>query len=111
MERDADLDRLWDEFHSVVNMTSRELRDWVSVEGAGEDAERLPDQSGPETGRQVLDVLSKRKTDLTEGDLAVMRGVIDLVHRERGEDLEGTITDDGTRRRLMDVGHDALRST
>ena len=25
---DAEVDRLWDEFHRAVNMTSRELREW-----------------------------------------------------------------------------------
>ena len=27
-------DELWNEFHRVVNMTSRELRDWLAVQGA-----------------------------------------------------------------------------
>jgi hypothetical protein len=37
---------LWDEFHRVVNMTSRELRDWLSVQGAGEETEEVPDRAG-----------------------------------------------------------------
>jgi hypothetical protein len=37
-------DELWEEFHTVVNMTSAELRDWLRVDASGEDTEALPDQ-------------------------------------------------------------------
>ncbi len=29
-------DTLWDEFHSLVNMTSRELRDWLATDDGTE---------------------------------------------------------------------------
>ena len=35
-------DLLWENFHRVVNMSSRELRDWLIVEGAGEETRRSP---------------------------------------------------------------------
>ncbi len=109
MQIDPEIETTWENFHRVVNMTSRELHEWLAVQGAGEVAESLPDRAGPETGRRVADVLAKRKVDLTEQDVEVMRDVIDLVTRERGDELDGTVQDDATRRRLMDVGHDALR--
>lgn len=28
-------DRLWENFHRAVNMTSRDLRQWLAVQGAG----------------------------------------------------------------------------
>jgi hypothetical protein len=102
-------DITWENFHRVVNMTSRELRDWLAVEGAGETTEEVPDQAGPPLGRRVLDILAKRKADLTEDDVAVMRRVIDKIVAKRGEDLDGIIDDDRERRRLMDLGHDALK--
>ena len=43
---DSELDELWDEFHTVVNMTSRELGDWLRVRAADEVGEALPDQTG-----------------------------------------------------------------
>jgi len=39
-------DELWQEFHTVVNMTSRELEDWLRTRSADEDDEALPDQAG-----------------------------------------------------------------
>lgn len=103
------LDALWDEFHTVVNMTSRELEEWLRTRSAGEDAEALPDEAGTERGRHVLAVLGKRKTDLTADDVAIMRSVVEQVRAERREDLEPTAGQAPWRHRLMTVGHDPLK--
>ncbi|AIJ22682.1 MULTISPECIES: DUF3140 domain-containing protein [Amycolatopsis] len=100
---------LWDEFHRVVNMTSRELGDWLRVRSAGTDSEELPDQSGTKTGQHVLEILGKRRTDLTEDDERVMRKVVDRVHAERRDDLEPTAGQENWRHRLMTIGHDPLK--
>ncbi len=102
-------DDLWEEFHRVVNMTSRELNDWLRAQNAGEDTEELPDQAGPSTGQQVSHILSKRRSDLTAGDIATMEQVVATVRVERGEDLESTAGDDAWRHRLMSLGHDPLK--
>lgn len=102
-------DELWEEFHRVVNMTSRELREWLAVRDAGEAAEVPPDQAGSETGRQVLGILGKRRTDLTGQDAAVMEKVVRKVHDERREDLEPTAGQAAWRHRLMTLGHDPLK--
>ena len=61
-------DDLWQEFHAVVNMTSRELSDWLRTEAADEGTE--PDAALPELelGEQVLAILGKRRTDVTPDD-------------------------------------------
>jgi Protein of unknown function (DUF3140) len=102
-------DELWDEFHRVVNMTSRELADWLRTRDAGEDAEELPDQAGTPTGQQVLAILGKRRQDLTPHDTDVMRRVVDRVHSQRRDDLEPTAGQAGWRHRLMSLGHDPLK--
>ena len=70
-------DALWDEFHTLVNMTSRELRDWLATDDAHEDSEPAMGPVGTPTGRAVLGVLGKRRTDLTETDVHTMRRVVD----------------------------------
>jgi hypothetical protein len=102
-------DELWDEFHLVVNMTSRELRDWLAVQGAGEDVEEVPDQAGSHLGHRVLAILGKRRVDLTRDDVDVMEQVVARVRAERRDDLEPTAGQDAWRRRLMNVGHDPLQ--
>ncbi|MHA6796432.1 DUF3140 domain-containing protein [Pseudonocardia bannensis] len=102
-------DELWDEFHRVVNMTSRELREWMMTRSAAEDSEVEPDHAGTPTGREVLRILGKRRTDLVDDDVRVMRNVVQRVHDQRRDDLEPTAGQDGWRHRLMSIGHDPLK--
>ena len=104
-------DELWESFHTVVNMTSRELRDWLAIQGANEETEEMPDRAGRPLGHQVLAVLGKRRTDLTPEDAAVMERVVDEVTAVRGEEFEPTAGDADWRHGLMHVGHDPLKET
>ena len=102
-------DELWQEFHRVVNMTSRELREWLMVQGAEEETEEVPDHAGSHLGHRVVDVLAKRRSDLTRDDVDVMEQVVERVTSQRRDDLEPTAGEAPWRRRLMNVGHDPLK--
>src|SRR3954449_2516402 len=128
-------DALWNDFHRYVNMTSRELEDWLRESASGEDAEALPDEAGSLTGQHVLHILSKRREDLTADDARVMRNVVrriaDQVDEEdepmaggeagwrrtvgRGtgdqvdEEEEPMAGETHWRHRLMTLGHDPLK--
>jgi len=106
---DTDVDdQLWQEFHQAVNMSSRELRDWLRTESAGSGTESLPDHSGPELGRTVLAVLGKRRTDLEADDIEAMRTVVAEVFAAHTEG-EPTAGNPEWRHRLMSLGHDPLK--
>lgn len=102
-------DELWAEFHRVVNMSSRELADWLRTRSASPVAERLPVQAGTPTGQRVLHILSKRRRDLTSDDLQVMRMVVQRVHAERRSHGELVAGRTSRRHRLMSLGHDPLK--
>lgn len=104
-------DLLWENFHRAVNMTSHELREWLAVQGAGEETETEPDRAGSELGQRVVDILGKRRADITPDDVEVMRRVVDKVAGLRGtdEEWEPTAGEDRWRRRLMNLGHDPLK--
>lgn len=105
-------DTLWENFHRAVNMSSRELREWLAVQGADEETETEPDRAGNPLGHHVVDILGKRRADLTPQDVETMRRVVDKVTDLRGGDVgewESTAGEDHWRRRLMDVGHDPLK--
>ncbi|MFD7712715.1 DUF3140 domain-containing protein [Streptomyces sp. NPDC059785] len=106
---DDELDALWNEFHTLVNMTSRELRDWLMVRSADETTEEVPDHAGTENGRRVLDILGKRRVDLNPDDIRVMRNVTGTIRSQRGADLEPTAGQPNWRHRLMTLGHDPLK--
>lgn len=112
MSRHIDVDRrLWNEFHRVVNMSSRELRSWLRTASADVETEQLPDRAGPGTGRRVLRILHKRRTDLDVDDADTMRAVVNLVHTEGADEPEPIAGRGDWRHRLMSVGHDPLRVT
>ncbi|WP_410588147.1 DUF3140 domain-containing protein [Amycolatopsis sp. lyj-23] len=102
-------DELWAEFHRVVNMTSRELEDWLRTRDAGPETEPLPGEAGPPTGNEVLAILRKRRSDVDQRDADVMRKVVDRVHAQRRDDLEPTAGESHWRHRLMSIGHDPLK--
>ena len=103
-------DALWDEFHTLVNMTSRELQDWLATDDAHEDSEPAMGPVGTPTGRAVLGVLGKRRTDLTESRRPHHGARRRPGPRaERGEDPEPTAGQAAWRRRLMRIGHDPLK--
>lgn len=103
-------DELWQDFHAVVNMTSRELEDWLRTEDAHERTETLPDQAGGTAlGRRVLEILGKRRTDVTSRDTEVMREVVEIVAAQRDEQYTTKPGDAAWRHRLMCLGHDPLK--
>ena len=105
-----DVGLLWDEFHQIVNMTSEELRTWLLTEASGEDA--LPAEPSarlPELGVRVVDLLRKRKVDLTGDDAETMQQVIDFVEDQEAKRPPEGADDDTWRRTLMTVGHDPLK--
>ncbi|MFE1294175.1 DUF3140 domain-containing protein [Streptomyces sp. NPDC014776] len=108
-----EMDALWEDFHRAVNMTSAELAAWLKVRDAAEESEPLPEEAGSPTGQHVLAILQKRRTDLTDDDLRVMRKVVDLVDEqadvENEPEPESSAEDTRRRHRLMTIGHDPLK--
>lgn len=110
MARHVDVDpALWEEFHRVVNMSSRELSEWLRTRSASEGTEELPDRAGTETGRRVLAILQKRRVDLDDEDEHTMRKVVDRIHAQRNDELEPKAGQENWRHRLMTIGHDPLK--
>ena len=102
-------DELWQEFHDVVNMTSRELADWLRTESSGEVTSEDAVLPELEVGEQVVAILGKRRTDLTPDDVDTMQQVVDQVRTIRGDEPEPEAYDDEVRRMLMSFGHDPLK--
>ena len=102
-------DDLWQEFHTVVNMTSRELSDWLVSEAGADGGEPDTDIPEFEVSNAVLAILGKRRTDITPDDVDTMTTVVDQVRTLRGDEPEPEAGDDDVRRLLMSFGHDPLK--
>jgi hypothetical protein len=106
----VDVEVAWYSFHEVINMTSEELGAWLLSEASDDDAvPDEPDRKLPELGKRVVDLLRKRKIELTERDADVMEQVVDFVLTQEAEGPAGQETDEEWRRSLMTVGHDPMR--
>jgi hypothetical protein len=108
---DVDVDRLWEQFHAAVNMTSQELRDFLLADAAGAYGafRDEPDLGVDPEGRGVLRVLAKRKGDLTDDDLDLMERVIEEVSNLLAVRTTVGLDDALWRRDLMTLGHDPMR--
>ncbi|HEY6593824.1 MAG TPA: DUF3140 domain-containing protein [Asanoa sp.] len=107
-ETDPEVERLWAEFHSLVNMSSDELRSWLLADAADEEGflDR-PDLGMSPEGRATLEVLGKRKVDLTEDDVKAMRHTVDSIGTLlAARRAVGGPADEQWRHDLMDLGHD-----
>ena len=107
---DPEMNEIWEQFHSRVNLTSAQLRDWLLTRASDEERfSTIPDRALPEPGKRILSLLGKRKVDLTGGDVLVMRDTVaqidDLLAARPAVDA----TDGEWRHALMDLGHDPLR--
>jgi hypothetical protein len=106
---EPEVELLWQDFHSRVNMSSEQLRTWLLTQGSGERAfSEDPDLDLPEPGRQILAVLRKRKVDLTRADIEAMREAVERIDRLAQDRPPGGADDDRWRHALLDLGHDPL---
>lgn len=100
------------EFGEVVNMTPAALEKFLETEqskAVGWHNEGEAEAVGHQSGRRIVELKRKKKTDLTDDDLHFMRRVIGYVHRHMAQ---GGPAEDKEHSRwrysLMNWGHDPL---
>ncbi len=102
-----------EEFRNVVNMSPKELEDWLGTEesrSVGWPKEALGGESvGHHSGRRIVEIKRKRQDDYSEDDYAHMRKVIGYVHRHIEQPPSGDPTRTRWRYSLMNWGHDPLK--
>ncbi|KAA3438715.1 DUF3140 domain-containing protein [Rufibacter hautae] len=102
-------EQIYQDFKEVVNMTPSELEKWLKTEeskevGFKEDA--AGESVGHESGGKIIQILHKKKSDLTTDDYAHMRKVVGYVHRHTAQRPSGDIEDTPWRYSLKNWGHE-----
>ena len=106
-----DRDTAIDEFHEGVNMTPKELEEWLETDesqsvgqkdGGGESV-------GHESGRRIVEILRTKKGDLSDDDVDHMRKVNGYIKRHGAQGPEGDAKESKWRYSLMNWGHDPLK--
>lgn len=100
------------EFGRVVNMSPRELEQWLETPESREAGWKRGDGGesvGHQSGRRIVELRRTRAENLSEGDYDHMRKVIGYVHRHLAQRPAGDVTDTRWRHSLMNWGHDPLK--
>lgn len=99
---------VWDEWQDAVNMTAKQVEDFLATDESKSvgDKGSGSESTGHRSGRRIVEILRKNKTDLTADDAAHMRKVVGYVHRHLAQRPDGDVTDTDWRYSLMNWGHD-----
>ena len=107
-----EVDDVWDDWQRSVNMTPKELEDWLDgdeskavgqKDGGGES-------TGHRSGRKIVGLLRTKKGDLSGSDVKHMRKVVGYVHRHLAQRPSRDVFDTAWRYSLMNWGHDPTKS-
>ena len=104
-------DQVIQEFDEAVNMTRKELEEWLKTDESKSvgQSDGGSESKGHESGRKILQILDKNKTDYSNDDIDHMRRVVSYVHRHQSQKPEGDVKDSNWRRSLLNWGHDPLK--
>ncbi len=108
-----DPDTIRREFGEAVNMTAAELTDWLETEesrSVGQKSGGSEESTGHESGRRIVELLRRKKDDLSDHDLAHMRKVHGYVQRHLAQEpAKEDVATSRWRYSLMNWGHDPLK--
>ncbi|MFD1829912.1 DUF3140 domain-containing protein [Streptomyces desertarenae] len=110
-EHDGDRGETTDEFKKLVNLTPKQLQDWLEREES-KAAGQHPgggESTGHASGRRIVELLRTPKSDLSDDDLAHMRKVTGYIKRHLAQRPSGDVTDTTWRHSLMNWGHGPLK--
>ncbi|MCM0674422.1 DUF3140 domain-containing protein [Micromonospora phytophila] len=113
MSRNDDGRDTYREFTEAVNMKPRELSTWLETDESKHVGWRKSTKGGEsvghESGRKIIDLLRRKRGDLSEGDYKHMRKVVGYVRRHMAQRPSGNVRDTKWRWSLMNWGHDPLK--
>ncbi len=98
------------EFDYAVNMSPKELEDWLETDesqSVGQD--EGGESTGHKSGRRIVEILRKSKGELTDADLEHMNKVQGYVARHVKQRPDGDVKDTRWRYSLMNWGHDPMK--
>ena len=81
------LDDIWDDSRAAVNLTPKELEDWLATDESQSvgDTGGEGESTGHASGRRIVQILRTKKADLTDDDVAHMHEVVGYVHRHAAQ--------------------------
>ena len=98
-----------EEFDGAVNMTRKELEEWLQTDESRSVGQGSGESKGHESGRKIVEILQKKKSDYTDEDIDHMRKVVGYVNRHQAQKPQGDVENSKWRYSLLNWGHDPLK--
>ncbi|MBO3271313.1 DUF3140 domain-containing protein [Hymenobacter defluvii] len=108
---DTENEEVYKQFKDQVNMTASELEKWLKTDESKEVGQDSGDGEsiGHKSGEHIIDILHKKKADLTDDDYAHMHKVHSYIGRHSAQGPEKDKEHSRWRYSLMNWGHDPLK--
>jgi Protein of unknown function (DUF3140) len=97
------------EFDDAVNMSRKELEDWLGTAESQSVGQGNGESKGHESGRTIVKILDKNNSDYTDSDVDHMKRVNSYIKRHLGQGPQNNVEDSKWRYSLMNWGHDPLK--
>ncbi|PZG21319.1 DNA-binding protein [Micromonospora craterilacus] len=115
MSRSDDPQQTYQEFTEAVNMKPAELREWLETPeskhvGWQKKGTEGGESVGHESGRKIVDLLRRKRDELTAADYKHMRKVVGYVRRHMAQRPSGDVRETRWRYSLMNWGHDPVKA-
>ena len=96
------------EFKSLVNMSAGELEKWLETDESKHTGQDSGDGEaiGHKSGKMIVEILRKKKADLTEKDFHQMSRVISYISRHKAQKPSGDVEDTRWNYSLRNWGFD-----
>lgn len=99
------------EFKDAVNMTAKQLERFLKSDESKSSGQKKGggESTGHESGRKIVKILGKKKSELTDADTKQMKRTVSYVKRHLEQRPKGDVEDTTWRYSLMNWGHDPLK--
>jgi len=111
MSHEKTSDNIYAEFKEQVNMSATELEKWLTTDesnSVGQDSGN-GESIGHKSGQRIVDILRKKKADITADDEAHMHKVHSYISRHLAQGPAHEVEHSRWRYSLMNWGHDPLK--
>ncbi len=105
-----DRQQVIEDFDEAVNMTRKELEDWLQTDESQSVGQSDGGESkGHESGRRIVEIKRKNKSEYADDDIDHMRRVVGYVRRHQAQKPSTDVDNSNWRYSLMNWGHDPLK--
>ena len=103
-----DQEKTYREFKDHVNMTVSELEKWLATEESKHTGQDSGDGEaiGHKSGKEIIDILRKKKDAFTDDDYHQMHRVISYISRHKAQKPKGDVKDTKWNYSLKNWGYD-----